>query len=61
MWKRGSIGVTYPEWEGGAHGANENRGLLMLSDHRENWGPLEEVGEFPKELAMNAWREDGFD
>lgn len=53
MWKRGS--------EGGAHGAKENRGPLMLADHRENWGPLEEVREFPKELAMNAWKEDGFD
>lgn len=33
----------------------------MLWDHRENWGPLEEEGEFLEEPAMNAWKKDDFE
>lgn len=33
----------------------------MPGDPREHWGPLDEDGEFPKELVMNAQREDGFE
>ena len=32
----------------------------MPGDPREHWGPLDEDREFPKELVMNAQREDGF-
>ena len=28
----------------------------MLGAHRENWGALEEVREFAKELTMHAWK-----
>lgn len=34
---------------------------MRLGDLRENQGALEKVGEFPKELAMDIWRKDGFE
>lgn len=61
VWKRDSTGASYPEWEGGAHKSDANRRPVLLGDHRENWGALEEVREFAEELAMRAWKEDGFE
>lgn len=61
MWKRGFGGVTYAKCEGGAQSADENRRLMRLGDLRENQGALEKVGQFPKELAMDIWRKDGFE
>lgn len=59
-WERGFFRTTYTKWEGGTHRSDEVRGPVMPGDQREHWGPLEEEKEFPKELVMNAQREDGF-
>ena len=59
-WERGFCRSTYTKWEGGTHRSDEVRGPVMPGDQREHWGPLEEEKEFPKELVMNAQREDGF-